>query len=58
MLSWYARFMKPSAGRGKIDRLLQKGSSDLSAFDKHTHDRAMYEQQVSVNAAISGLTFS
>ena len=27
MLSWYARFMKPSAGTGKVDRLLQKGSS-------------------------------
>ena len=58
MLSWYARFMKPSAGRDKDDRLLQKGSSVLSAFDEQANERAMHEKQVSVNAAISSLTFS
>jgi len=45
--------MKPSAGRGKVDRLLQKGSSGLSAFDESTFKTVQHEQKKSVNAAIS-----
>ena len=53
MLSMYARFMKPSAARGKVDRLLQKGSSGLSAHDESTLKTVQHEQKESVNAAIS-----
>ena len=53
MLSWYTRFMKPSAGTGKGRSLTAKGVEWLSAYDESTFKTVQHEQKESVNAAIS-----